>query len=249
MKILGLDVASTTGWSIIDDGRLVKYGVIHIPAEMNIFQRLKYFEIELKKILVENEITYCSIEDVIMGISGAKTLAYLARLNGVAIICCYNHVNDNIKLYDPNEWKSKSFDSLHGHSTKVDIQLAVCRHFNLISEDDLKVLIQPIMIVHNTVETLQNEIKELASQTLKLKQLLARKRGGLKNQEEIDTTTNLYNITSESLENKKIQLKNMKKDIDNSNRQVSISIAAKCGITSDIGDSIGLALCAYKELT
>ena len=98
-KVLGLDIASSTGWCILDDNRLEKYGVITIPSEMNLFQRLKYFENNLNQILQENSPDSVHIEDVILGISGAKTLAYLGRLNGVAISVCYNKVGDNIKLY------------------------------------------------------------------------------------------------------------------------------------------------------
>ena len=34
-----------------------------------------------------------------------------------------------------------------------------------------------------------------------------------------------------------------KLDIDNVYKQVSISLTAKCGLTSDVSDSIGIALC------
>lgn len=249
MRILGLDVASTTGWSILDNGQLVKYGVLHIPAEMNVFQRMKYFEVELKKILEENAINFCSIEDVILGISGAKTLSYLARLNGVAIISCYNHVNDNIKLYDPTQWKSSSFEGMNGHATKVDIQIAVCKHFHLISDSDLNVLTEPLRHVAEAETTIKTRIKELTIEKQKTKQLLARKRGGLKTEDEIKYHTDLLSSYDPKIFAFKQAMKNSEKGSSIAHRNVSTSIAAKCGITADVADSIGLAYCAHKQLT
>lgn len=86
MKILGLDIASNTGWCILDDNKLHKYGVIHIPSDMNLLQRLSFFEMNLKQIINDNNIDFCCIEDVILGISGVKTLSYLARLNVIIIL-------------------------------------------------------------------------------------------------------------------------------------------------------------------
>lgn len=226
MKILGLDIASTTGWCILNDGKLEKYGVITIPPEMNLFQRIKYFENILNQILQDNNPNEVHIEDVILGISGAKTLAYLGRLNGVAITTCYNKVGDNIKLYTPTFWKSHSFPDLHGLSKKAEIQIAVIKHFKLIEDSELDSISKP----------LKEFIKDDGSY-----------------KEELETIKKQVNKKSTTVEDKKIlttrmnELKKIiklrKKTIDDVYKQVSISLTAKCGLTSDVSDSIGIAFC------
>ena len=40
MKIIGLDIATMTGWSCIEDGKLVDYGTILVDNKMDLPQRL-----------------------------------------------------------------------------------------------------------------------------------------------------------------------------------------------------------------
>jgi hypothetical protein len=68
---------------------------------------------------------------VFLGISGAKTLAYLARLNGVAINTCFEILQERVRLYEPAYWKANSFAGLNGQSKKWEIQLAVVNHYNI----------------------------------------------------------------------------------------------------------------------
>lgn len=96
MKILGLDIATNTGWCVLEDGKLLDYGMLNIPIEMNLFQRISFFESNLTKLINSHNPDYVAIEDVLLGISGAKTLAYLGRLNGIAISCAFKKVQNKI---------------------------------------------------------------------------------------------------------------------------------------------------------
>ena len=55
MKVLGLDIASNTGWALLKDRKLAKYGMLNIPPEMNMSQKLMILRI-LKKILLNTQI-------------------------------------------------------------------------------------------------------------------------------------------------------------------------------------------------
>lgn len=242
MTILGIDIASTTGWCVLKDGNLQKYGVITIPSEMNLFQRLKYFENNLNQILEENKPDEVHIEDVILGISGAKTLAYLGRLNGVAISTCYNKVGDHIKLYTPTFWKSHSFSGLNGMSKKVEIQIAVIKHFKLIKDEELDIIIKPLTDFNKDDLTIKEEYDNTKKRIETCKKVLSRKKESEDNK--ISSKTLLNDLTIQ-LKDLKKKLDRRKKEIETVYKQVSISLTAKCGLTSDISDSIGIAFCNF----
>lgn len=241
MKILGLDIASNTGWCILEDNKLVKYGMINIPSEMNIFQRLKFFENNLVQILNENRPDEVHIEDVILGISGAKTLAYLARLNGIAISICYNKVGDRIKLYSPTVWKSHSFPELTGMAKKAEIQIAVIKHFNLINKEDLDLIIKPLNDFNFEDSSLKEQCDIIKKRIETCKKILNRKK--TEEQEKSKMKQSIL-IDSNALKELKKKLERRKREIENIYKQVSISLTAKCGLTSDVSDSIGIAFCS-----
>lgn len=247
MKILGLDIASNTGWCILDDNKLHKYGVIHIPSDMNLLQRLSFFEMNLKQIINDNNIDFCCIEDVILGISGVKTLSYLARLNGIALLCCYSKVSNNIKLYSPNEWKSNSFEDLNGSSQKVDIQIAVCKYFNLIKEDDLKNITKPLSDLKDNSAEFSEKIKILKSQLQKDKAYLNRKKRGPSSEQERKSYLNRIESAKQEITRLDSIILNNKKTIEKVYKDVSLNITSMCGLTQDVSDSIGIAMCGYKE--
>ena len=240
MKVLGLDIATVSGWCILNDGELEKYGVITIPSEMNLFQRIKYFENNLIQILNENVPDEVHIEDVILGISGAKTLAYLGRLNGVAISICYNKVGDHIKLYQPTMWKSHSFANLNGMAKKAEIQIAVIKHFQLLPENELQEIIKPLSEFNDQDESIKNQLDQLKKRISTLTKLYKRKT--ITTIEKESTKNQIDEFNKQLLELKKI-IKKRTREIETIYKQVSISLAAKCGLTSDVSDSIGIAYC------
>lgn len=240
MKILGLDIASNTGWCILEDSKLVKYGMISIPSEMNIFQRLKFFENNLAQILNENKPDEVHIEDVILGISGARTLAYLGRLNGIAISICYNSVGDRIKLYTPTTWKSHSFPELTGMAKKAEIQIAVIKHFNLINKEDLDLIIKPLNDFNSEDSSLKEQCDIIKKRIDTYKKILNRKKTEEREKSKLKES---ILIDNNALKELKKNLDRRKKEIENIYKQVSISLTAKCGLTSDVSDSIGIAFC------
>lgn len=240
MTILGLDLATNSGYSVLKDGQLVKYGMINIPSEMNIFQRLKFFESNLKQILNDTDPDEVHIEDLILGISGVKTLSYLARLNGIAISVCYDKVGDNIKLYQPPIWKAHSFPGLHGMSKKAEIQIAVIKHFKLINDNDLDIITKPLNEFTSEDNKLQKILDEYKCELAETNKILNRKKSS-----EQDKAT--ANISKRDLESKikdiKKKLDIRKRDIEKVYKSVSIALTAKCGLTADVSDSIGIAYC------
>lgn len=240
MKIMGIDPASSTGWCILNDGKLEKYGMINIPSEMNLFQRIKFFENNLLQILNENKPDEVHIEDVILGISGAKTLAYLGRLNGVAISICYNKVGDKIKLYTPTTWKSHSFPGLTGMAKKAEIQIAVIKHFNLINKEELDLITKPLSDFNSEDASLKDQYDIIKKRIETCKKVLNRKK--TEEQEKSVMKESILTDTS-TLKDLKKKLDRRKREIETVYKQVSISLTAKCGLTSDVSDSIGIAFC------
>lgn len=246
-KILGLDIATHTGYSILEDGKLTNYGVIDLPQEMNLFQRLSFFENNLNQILNTHNPDYVAIEDILLGISGVKTLAYLGRLNGVAISCCYKKVQNKIELLMPSEWKADSFDGLKGISKKVDVQIAVCKHYNLIEENLLSTITKPLDDTNIDISNIEDKIKNLTLDTKKYIAYLSKKRNGPKDSDR-QAFERVIARNKELISGFKNYIKECGKKIDTIYKNVSLEIMSKCGLTQDVSDSVGVAYCLYKRL-
>lgn len=248
MKILGLDIATNSGYCILTDGKIETYGMINIPVEMNLFQRIGFFENNLSKILNDNNPDYVAIEDLIMGISGVKTLSYLARLGGVALSLCYKKVQNNIALYTPSEWKASSFDGLNGTAKKYEIQLAVCKHFNLVENDLLIEITKPLNTINDQTDIIKKNIDTLSLDTKKYIAFLNRKRTGCKNDTERKAFEHKINENKKLIKQYKEDIETSKKNIDNIYKTISLEIMSKCGLTCDVSDSVGIAYCLWKKI-
>ena len=248
MKILGLDIATKTGYSLIEDGNLIKYGMLDLPQEMNLFQRLSFFENNLNRILDDYKPDYVAMEDVLLGISGVKTLAYLGRLSGVAISCCYKKIQNNIVLYMPAEWKANSFNGLNGIAKKVEIQIAVCKHFNLIENELLNVITKPLDNANIDLSNIQQKIKDISLETKKYITFLSKKRNGPKT----DSDRKIFELkikeNKDLIKKYKDYIVSCNKKIDDIYKNVSLEIMSKCGLTQDVSDSIGIAYCLWRKL-
>ena len=80
MRVLGLDTSTTsTGYAIIDNGKLIDYGCIKPPNKLNTIDRIIYIEKEVKEIIFKKEIEYVVIEELAIMRNGstAKILAGL----------------------------------------------------------------------------------------------------------------------------------------------------------------------------
>jgi len=248
MKILGLDIATNTGYCILNDGNLETYGMLNIPTEMNLFQRIGFFENNIIKFLTDYSPDYVAIEDLIMGISGVKTLSYLSRLSGVALSCCYKKVQNNIALYTPSEWKANSFNGLNGTAKKYEIQIAVCKHFKLVDENTLTSITDKLKTVTDNTDGIKKKIDSLSCDTKKYIAYLARKKNGCKTDLERKSFLKQIEENKKTIQLYKKQIEDFKKKIENAYKNVSLEIMSKCGLTCDVSDSIGIAYCLWKKL-
>lgn len=84
MKVLGLDIASTTGVGVIEDGKLIYYSKFSLPKTTENLPRYKAFRKIVVSIYKEHKPDIVSLEAVFMG-KNVKTTAYLNGLRAIAM--------------------------------------------------------------------------------------------------------------------------------------------------------------------
>jgi len=247
MRYIGLDIATTTGWASFEDEKLLERGTIQLISGMDLPQKLHYFHLELKRVLERVEPDWCFVEDVFLGISGAKTLAYLARLNGVAINASFEVLQQNVKLYEPNYWKANSFEGLSGQAKKWQIQLAAVKHFNLPITGNFEDIDREIRDQDNRIKVYKLKVQAERESLNKMKASLVRKRNPCTDEELKNTKLNIK-ISEEEIKELKTALTQCEKDFDIMMSKTSLDIAAQTGMSDNVCDACGIALCGYKEL-
>lgn len=245
---IGLDIATATGWAFFDNDRLIEKGTINILSQMELPQKLHYFHLELKNLLTRLRPERVFIEDVILGISGARTLAYLARLNGVAINTSFEIVQDRVKLYDPTYWKSHSFNGLGGMAKKWQIQMAVIQHYNLPVTGDFSSLTKIVEEKKKMEDELHSEWDVMRKRLVQIKSQINRKRDPVSQDEKIYLEQQ-FKDTSKTISNIKRILKEKEKEYDKKFSKITIDLTAQTGMTENICDACGIAYCGYKETT
>jgi len=90
MKIIGLDISTNcTGWAVIEDGKLLKYGYIKTSTTKK--RSNKYIKIDcvvdaLKNVFEMHKIEHIYIEEILHkfkgGKSSARSISSLAKFNG-----------------------------------------------------------------------------------------------------------------------------------------------------------------------
>lgn len=251
MKILGIDPASAMGWALIEDDKLLEYGTIKSEGNLSIQQKLNYYSIEVDRLIDRLKPDYCSIEDLIMGISGVKVLVYLARINAMAILSSVKRLNsNNVFLYSPSEWKKECGLNIDGGSKKWEIQWEVCNKYNLVKSDDtiLEKWKKIRSDVELSIEKMHNTLVNLSNEKNQVKSHLNRVRKDVL--VGVDRETKQLELANVELKiiNIKNEMKQCKKNQDKQFMELSNDIYYKTGISSDIADSIGLALCLQKTL-
>lgn len=247
MKAMGLDISSNTGWSCIEDGKLIDYGTIQLNGGLELPQKLHYFHLELTRVLQRIQPETCFIEDVILGISGAKTLAYLGRLNGVAINAAFSVLQERVKLYTPDYWKAHSIPGLGGHAKKWEIQLAVINHFEIPITGDFEKIKEIVRRQEKVVEKKKSDAFSIRVGINHLKAELVRKRNPLSPDEIKDRKKKIKELESESKDSKS-ELKEIQRTFDKMMTTTCKDITAQTGMTPDICDSVGVVVCGLKEL-
>ena len=247
MRYIGLDIATTTGWASFEDEKLLERGSIQLIQGMDLPQKLHYFHLELKRVLERANPDWCFVEDVFLGISGAKTLAYLARLNGVAINASFEVLQQNVKLYEPNYWKANSFKGLSGQAKKWQIQLAAVRHFNLPITGNFEDIDRDIREQDQRIKIYKIKVDIERESLNKMKVSLVRKRNPLSDEEKKNIKMNIK-ISEEEIKSLKFALKRCETSFDKMMSKTSLDISAQTGMTDNICDACGIALCGYKEI-
>ena len=246
MRYIGLDIATTTGWALLENDVLLERGTIQLISQMDLPQKLHYFHLELRSLLTRLQPEWIFIEDVILGISGAKTLAYLSRLNGVSIATSFEFLQERVKLYSPPYWKSHSFEGLGGMAKKWQIQLAAVKHYSLPITGNFSE-IDKVLVSRDIVETqLRSETDIIRTRLNQLKSKYVRKKNP-PNQNEMNELQDQMKDCVKAINNNKKILKDNEKKLDKTFAKISIDIAAQTGMTENICDACGVALCGYKE--
>ena len=246
---MGLDIASNVGWSLIDETKLIEFGNIKCEQPLPIQMKVNYYYDEITRLIKRTQPDICVLEDIIMGISGVKVLVYLSRLNAAGILASVKSLNAyKVFLYTPAEWKKSCGLNIAGNAQKWEIQLEVCKKYNLISVDDEIFKKWNEMLGQEEIKKklkeeenniLLNSKKELIQSLNRTKQkVLSLEEKNLANIKLIDITAKI----NQNLNDKK----QAKKQLDKYMNKLSNDIYYKTGISTDIADSVGLSLCYQK---
>lgn len=89
LKMLSLDIATTTGWAFVDSKNTanIKRGLIKSNSKFSLSKRLSNFREELTKLLEVFKPSHVVIEDIFSGLN-VSTMKLLAKYAGVAQECC-----------------------------------------------------------------------------------------------------------------------------------------------------------------
>lgn len=82
--MLGLDIATTTGYNVIEGGKLTHYGVIELDETLPYPERYKVFRKEIERLIKAHKPQVIALEQVFQG-RNVKTTAYLNALRGIAM--------------------------------------------------------------------------------------------------------------------------------------------------------------------
>jgi len=245
MRIIGIDPASTSGWSLLEDGKLVEFGQIVCPRSFTLPQQLNLYHIEIQRLVERLKPDYCAIEDAILALSGVKTLVKLARINGVCIQSAFNVLKDRVTIYEPTFWKANSLDKLNGQSPKWKIQLEVARHFGLSVAGDFNKWDIHEKEVKEKISKVRNGNHDRKGQIDKLKAALARKRNPIVGNDRVDHE-NKIKILEREHKTSKQELKKLEKEASKELSSIGNDIYSQTGLSPDIADSICIAYCLHK---
>lgn len=247
MIMFGLDPSTTTGWALLENDILIERGTIQLLSQMGLPQKLNYFRLELKSLLERLKPDWVFIEDVILCLSGVSVLSYLSRLNGVAISTSFEFLQDRVKLYTPNYWKANSFPGLKGSAKKWEIQLAVIKHYNIPVTGNFELIDKTIKEKSLEISEINKKIDECKILILERKKSLLRKKNPITLQEK-DICEKELKVFSTQLSKYKHVIKDKEHSYDKVFRKISIDLASQTGITENVADACGIALCGWKEL-
>lgn len=105
MKILSLDQSTRiTGFSVFEDGKYLKSGVIDLHKVTDTDERSKQMAVEICKLIEDTE-PDCTIIEEVQQQSNVSTVIKLARIQGVAIGFCAAH-DIELHILAPSQWRA-----------------------------------------------------------------------------------------------------------------------------------------------
>ena len=240
MKIMGIDISSkSTGWSIIEDDKLLEYGKVNPTGKMSTAQKLFLFHVELRKLIERHNPDETAIEDVplVKSVSVAKLLA---RFNGVAMIEAYRHLQCDPELFEPSKWKK--LIEISGSSKKCEVQLEVCIKYNLLTSDKIELYRDRIEAAKLVAKDSSEDVKEIRKD---LKKQLRK----AKKEKQFDTETAIKLQLEELKTSVKKNIKKQKKEASKLFDAISMDIYTETSINEDIADSVGVAIAYQKSMS
>lgn len=131
-SILGLDIATTTGFAVLDKNTnaIIKLGHFSIDKKSDLSNQLKSFRREIKDLIKIYQPTDIIIENVYQGIN-AITTAYLNQLRGIAIECI--PLKSNLVLINVKTVRKSVLGD--GSLTKLQVFDIITKKYNLIGLD------------------------------------------------------------------------------------------------------------------
>lgn len=135
MKILGLDTSTTsTGYCVMEDNKILAYGVIKPKKSLDVIDRIIYIEKEIKELIIAKEVEYVCIEEL-SSMRGASTTKVLATLQG--------HIEVELRKKDmlvikcrPSEWRKGKVKGRTRQELKSSAIEYIKNKYNLEVNDD-----------------------------------------------------------------------------------------------------------------
>jgi crossover junction endodeoxyribonuclease RuvC len=124
MMILGIDPGlCITGWAILHEGAVYKYGLIKTTPKEELYGRIQFIYSEIKVIIAEHKIVSIGIEAGYCGIDGVTALK-LGMVRGAVIAA---GTGLHIATYAPSTVKLQIAGN--GHANKTDMLDAIHKRF------------------------------------------------------------------------------------------------------------------------
>lgn len=137
MRVLGLDISTVaTGWAIVDNGKLLKYGVINPDADFNECEKYFFITHSIATIMKLYRPNHLAVEDTFMG-KNVAVLKKLSRIAGQIMYLWYHSTRTEPYFYMASSART-SIPGLKGTADKEIVTEAVNGFFKLRKkiEDD-----------------------------------------------------------------------------------------------------------------
>jgi len=131
-SVIGIDPGiATTGFAILkkekDEVKVVKYGAIETPKNVELGKRLHLLYLELKDIFENYDVDFVAVEKIFFN-TNLKTVVSVSEARGIVLLVSEQY-NKKVFEYTPLEAKKSILG--FGRATKSDIQNSIKAILNL----------------------------------------------------------------------------------------------------------------------